>query len=192
MINPGDRRVQAERVVALPQLHGPSVRGVPAAKDGFITVNSYGLVDAAGPIFAAGDATDFPVKHGGIAAQQADTAASTIAALAGARVTPEPFHPVIQGMLLTADKPLYLTARITGGRGFSSEITEIPTWSSATKYLGPYLAAHDQAADHVDTQDQEADGYRGELLAQIERRRREDERQRALFAANLRGHAQSR
>ena len=35
-------------------------------------------------------------------------------------MTPEPFHPVIHGMLLTGDKPLYLTAQITGGHGFSS------------------------------------------------------------------------
>jgi sulfide:quinone oxidoreductase len=143
--------VRAERVIALPELSGPSVRGIPAGEDGFIGVNTYGLVDGAGPVFAAGDMTDFPIKHGGIAAQQADTAASTIAALAGAQVTPEPFHPVMRGMLLTDGKPVYLTARITGGHGFSSEISDIPTWSPATKitakYLAPYLAAEDQEVD---------------------------------------------
>src|SRR6202043_1879909 len=88
---------------------------------------------------------------GGIAAQQADTAACSIAALAGASVTPEPFHPVIRGMLLTDSKPLYLTSRITGGHGFSSEVTETPSWSPlakiAAKYLAPYLDTKDQAAD---------------------------------------------
>ena len=50
-------------------------------------------------------------------------------------------------MLLTDGKPLYLTAQITGGHGFSSEITDTPTWSPpakiAAKYLAPYLEAFD-------------------------------------------------
>lgn len=104
-----------------------------------------------GPIFAAGDATEFAVKHGGIAAQQADSAASSIAALAGAPVTPDTFLPVIRGMLLADGKPLYLTSRITGGHGFGSEVTEAPAWSPpakiAAKYLPPYLDTQDQAAD---------------------------------------------
>jgi sulfide:quinone oxidoreductase len=151
VINPGDRRIEVDRVIALPELYGPSVRGLPAGENGFIRVNPYGQVPGTGPIFAAGDATEFAVKHGGIAAQQADCAASSIAALAGARVTPDPFQPVIQGMLLTDGKPLYLTSRITGGHGFSSEVTETPAWSPpakiAAKYLAPYLDTQDQEAD---------------------------------------------
>jgi sulfide:quinone oxidoreductase len=100
------------------------------------------LVDAE-HIYAAGDATEFAVKFGGIAAQQADALAEAIAAEAGADVTPEPFHPVIHGILLTGERPRYLTARITGGQGFSSEISDTPTWSPvakiAAKYLAPYL-----------------------------------------------------
>jgi sulfide:quinone oxidoreductase len=69
--------------------------------------------------------------------------AEAIAALAGAPLTPEPFHPVIRGMLLTDEEPLYLTARITGGQGFSSEVSDEPLWSPpgkiSTKYLSPYL-----------------------------------------------------
>jgi hypothetical protein len=48
------------------------------------------------------------LKNGGIAAQQADTAAQAIAALAGVTLEPKPFHPVIRGILLTGDKPRYL------------------------------------------------------------------------------------
>ena len=47
-------------------------------------------------IFAAGDATDQPVKQGGLATQQADAAAELIAAEAGARVTPQPFRRVLR------------------------------------------------------------------------------------------------
>ncbi len=149
VINHGDRALQVDRVVALPQLEGPAIRGIPLGDHGFIHVDPSGLVPDCGPIYAAGDATEFPVKHGGIAAQQADTAARSIAVLAGAPVTPEPFDPVIRGVLLTGGKPVYISARITGGEGFSSEITDAPTWSPPAKiaatYLAPYLDSHGQA-----------------------------------------------
>ncbi|HEY2161324.1 MAG TPA: hypothetical protein VGH24_08460, partial [Solirubrobacteraceae bacterium] len=100
-------------------------------------------------VYAACDATDFAVKLGAIAAQQADTAAEAIAALAGAQVEPKPFHPTVHAILLGGEKPLYLSAQITGGHGSSSEISETPTWSPVSKisarYLAPYLDARDRA-----------------------------------------------
>ncbi len=99
-------------------------------------------------VYAAGDATDFPVKYGGIAAQQADVVAQSIAALAGAEVTVELFHPVIHGMLLTDGEPVYLTAEIAGDRGFNSKVSDTPTWSPPKKivarYLAPYLDGLDR------------------------------------------------
>jgi len=152
-INPGDRHLRVDRVIALPELYGPGVRGIPLSEHGFIRVDQYGRMLEGGPIYAAGDAIDFAVKHGGLASQQADVAAESIAALAGAPVTPKPFHPVIHGMLLTGDKPVYLTAKITGGHGFSSELSDTPTWSPpmkvAAKYLAPYLDALDHAASQT-------------------------------------------
>ncbi len=149
VVNPGDRRLLCDRVVALPELYGPPVRGIPLGEHGFIRVDPYGQVPGVGPIYAAGDAVDFAVKHGGLASQQADAAAQSIAALAGAPLTPEPFQPVIRGMLLTGEKPLYITAHLTGGHGFSSELTDAPTWSPpskiAAKYLAPYLDGLDRA-----------------------------------------------
>ncbi len=102
-------------------------------------------------VYAAGDATDFAIKYGGIAAQQADTAAQAIAALAGVAVAPEPFEPVIHGVMLTGGEPRYLSAQVTGGHGISSELTIEPTFSPpakiAAKYLAPYLAQLDRSAD---------------------------------------------
>ncbi len=148
VINPGDRHLHVDRVIALPELYGPSVRGIPLSEHGFLRVDIHGHVLDVKHIYAAGDATEFPVKHGGVGSQQADAVAESIAALAGAPVSAEPFHPVIRGMLLTGDKPLYLTARITGGHGFSSEVTNTPTWDPpskvASKYLAPYLDAQDR------------------------------------------------
>ena len=147
-VNPGDRRLRVDRAIALPELYGPGVRGIPLGEHGFIRVNSHGRVPGMERVYAAGDATDFPVKHGGLASQQADVVALSIAALAGAPVAPEPFRPVIRGMLLTGDAPRYLTARLTGGHGFSSEMTDTPTWTPpskvASQYLAPYLDGLDR------------------------------------------------
>jgi sulfide:quinone oxidoreductase len=150
-INPGDRRLKVDRVVALPELGGPAVRGIPLGEAGFIRVDQHGHIrDLDAPIFAAGDAIDFPIKQGGLGCQQADAAAEAIAALAGAPVTPAPFRPVMQAKLLTADEPLYLSAQISGGQGFSSHVSSTPSWSPpskiAARYLAPYLDKLDRAA----------------------------------------------
>jgi sulfide:quinone oxidoreductase len=150
VINPGDQHLKVDRVIALPELYGPSLRGIPLSEHGFLRVTPYGQVLDVERVYAAGDATEFAIKHGGVGSQQADAVAESIAALAGAPVKPEPFHPVIRGMLLTDEAPLYLTARITGGQGFSSVVSEEPLWSPpskiATKYLSPYLDRVDHAA----------------------------------------------
>jgi len=151
VISPGDRHLRVDRVVALPELHGPSVRGIPLGDHGFIRVDPHGRVPHAEDVYAAGDATDFPIKHGGLAAQQADVAAQSIAAQAGAPVTPERFDPVIHGMLLTDGKPRYLSAHITGGHGFSSEISDTPTWSPPGKIVARYLAPYLDSLDHERT-----------------------------------------
>jgi sulfide:quinone oxidoreductase len=150
-VHPGSRTLHVDRVVALPLLSGPSAPGVPGdATGGFIPVDPYCRVRDLDNVYAAGDATDFAVKHGGVAAQQADTAAESIAAQAGAPVSPHKFNPVIHGMLLGGEKPLYLSAHVTGGHGSSSEVSESPTWSPdakiAAKHLAPYLDSRDRAA----------------------------------------------
>ncbi len=150
-INPGSRQLDFDRVLALPELVGPSVPGVPGgAQGGFIPVDVRCKVPGIERVYAAGDATDFAIKHGGIAAQQADVAAQAIAALAGIAAEPEPFRPMIRGILLTGAKPLYLSAHVTGGHGSSSEITDVPTSPPATKiaakHLAPYLAQFDRVA----------------------------------------------
>jgi sulfide:quinone oxidoreductase len=148
-LHPGGRTLSFERIVALPELFGPSTPGVPkGSSGGFIPIDAHCQVRGLERVWAAGDATDFAVKHGGIAAQQADTAAQQIAALAGAPVRPKPFHPIIRAVLISLDKPKYLSAHITGGHGSSSEIGDTPNWSAAgkidAKYLAPFLEQHDR------------------------------------------------
>ncbi len=154
VINPGGRHLEVDRIVALPELGGPGVRGIPLGENGFIPVDQHGHVrDLDSPVFAAGDAVDFPIKQGGLGCQQADAAAESIAALAGSAVAPEPFHPVIRAKLLTDGDPLYLSAQLTGGHGFSSHVSKTPSWSPPSKitarYLAPYLDKLDRAADRA-------------------------------------------
>ena len=144
--HPGGRRTHVDRVIALPELYGPSVRGIPLGEHGFLPTDPFQRVPDAGPIFAAGDATEFPIKHGGLGAQQADVAAQSIAALAGAPIEPTRFRPTIEGMLLTGGKPLQITAHIAGGQGSSAEAKvaqdgERPKISA--RYLTPVLEASD-------------------------------------------------
>src|SRR5215211_4014013 len=64
-VSPGDRSVAVDRIVTEPRLAGPSLRGIPARRNGFIHTDAHGRVPGLDDVFAAGDATTFPVKQGG-------------------------------------------------------------------------------------------------------------------------------
>ena len=117
ILEPGHERLEAGAVIALPELNGPNLAGLAADERGFIPIDEHARVAGTEDIYAAGDGTNFPVKHGGLGAQQADAAAQHIAARAGADIEPQPFHPVIRGKLITGDESLNLQADIGGGGG---------------------------------------------------------------------------
>ncbi|HKD32552.1 MAG TPA: FAD-dependent oxidoreductase [Gaiellaceae bacterium] len=129
--------IEAERVIALPRLEGPWVEGLPCDRHGFLPIDDYCRVGGEPDVFAAGDATQLPLKQGGIAAQQADTAAAGIAKLAGAPVELEPFRPVLRGLLMTGMAPRYLRGE-PGGK--SSAIDTEALWWPAAKIVGKHLA----------------------------------------------------
>ena len=140
---PGARTLAASRIVALPDVFGPAVRGLPVGEHGFVPIDNACRVRGVEHVWAAGDATDFDVKFGGLAAQQADLAAASIAALAGASVPELDEPPEIRAILLTGREPRYLRARFVAGTGFDGELTTEPTWQPVAKinarYLTPYL-----------------------------------------------------
>jgi sulfide:quinone oxidoreductase len=88
------------------------------------------------------------VKQGGLACQQADAAAESIAAQAGVSIEPSPFKPVLRGKLLTGSKPLYLRNDISGTAGDDSTSSGLTLWwppgKVAGAYLAPYLAMREQ------------------------------------------------
>jgi sulfide:quinone oxidoreductase len=137
-----DGGMEADEVVALPALRGPALLGLPHDEDGFVPVDEHCLVHGSTNVYAAGDTTSFPLKHGGIAAEQADAAAEAIAARVGARITPRPFRPVLRGQLLTPEGPRFLSARITRGPAIQSEVDVEPLWWPAAKIPGRYIGRY--------------------------------------------------
>jgi sulfide:quinone oxidoreductase len=136
--------IEVDRAVALPAMRGPGIRGVPQTVGGFIATDRHGRVLGADDLYAAGDGTAFPVKQGGLAAQQADAAAETIAAAAGVDLDPKPFAPVLRGLLLTGSEPHYLRHDLTRPES-PTETAERSLWwppaKVAARNLTPYLAA---------------------------------------------------
>jgi sulfide:quinone oxidoreductase len=132
--------IAADRVVTLPRLDGPAIPGIRHTSSGFVRTDASGLVAGCTDVYAAGDATAFPVMQGGLAAQQADAVAEAIAARAGAPVTPKPFRPILRGLLLTGQADRYLRAEIAGGSGSSSIVDTQPLWWPPGKIVGRYLA----------------------------------------------------
>ncbi len=138
--------IPADWVLTLPRLSGRIIDGVPHDKDGFVPTDGFGRVVGVHSIYAAGDMTAFPIKQGGIAAQQADAAAEAIAAEAGADIVPKPFKAVLRGLLLTGGRPAFLRAEIGRRNNEPSMVTEEPLWwpagKIAARYLAPYLAEY--------------------------------------------------
>ena len=153
----GGELMRADAVVALPELVGPGIVGLPHDEAGFVPVDEHGRVRGCPDVFAAGDVTDHPVKHGGLAAQQADAVAEAIAARVGAIVDPAPFRPVLRGLLLTGDAPLYLRAELSPGGELANRALSTagavspgalwwPPGKIAGRYLTPFVAAGGTAA----------------------------------------------
>jgi sulfide:quinone oxidoreductase len=160
----GGERIEADRVVALPRLEGPGLPGLPHDGSGFVTVDEHQRVRGHDAVFAAGDVADFPVKQGGLAAQQADAAAEAIAAAAGADVDPRPFTPVLRGLLLTGLTPRFLRSEL--GRHETELDTEALWWPPA-KIVGRYLAPFLAAQMHVSTSPPRSEGV--EIDVELER-----------------------
>ena len=144
--------IAADACIALPALRGPAITGLPADTRGFLPVDPHGAVRGVLYVRAAGDATSFPIKQGGLACQQADAVAAAIAADLGAVESAPPFRPVLRGLMLTGGAPLYLRAELDSegavtrheGQRLLGEVSTRALWwppgKVAGRYLAPYLA----------------------------------------------------
>jgi sulfide:quinone oxidoreductase len=149
VLQPSNIVLESDRIISLPSISGPNIRGIPGfAQDRFLHVDEYcRVLGTQGRIFAAGDATDLPVKQGGVGAQQADVAAAGIAHLAGVAPPAERLRAQINATLLTGDASLYLSAYLIDGQGWQASFYDQPPWPAEQKViaeeLGPYIRTLD-------------------------------------------------
>jgi len=135
--------LEAMGFVALPTLEVGPIPDLPQRNGGFVQTDSRMQVAGLESVWAAGDVTWFPVKQGGLAAQQADAAARAVAAAAGAHVPVEPFQPVLRAALITGGTPDFMRTDLPDRESGSASIGRGLWWPPtkvAGKYLGPYIA----------------------------------------------------
>jgi sulfide:quinone oxidoreductase len=142
--------IKADRVVATPQLRGQSITGVPGGKWGFVPTDRLGRVKDLPDVYAAGDMTTFPIKQGGLAAQQADRVARTIAAAAGPTSEEAQDAHVLKARLLGGERPLFLRTELDpSGQPISASLeqTETDEAAGSTRVFGRYLAPYLEALE---------------------------------------------
>jgi sulfide:quinone oxidoreductase len=89
-------------------------------------------------VYAAGDMTTYPVKQGGLAAQQADAVAAQIAAEVGAPIEASAPMPVLRAVFATPDGPLYIRMALDGAR--HATLSPTPLWDPPTKVAARFLS----------------------------------------------------
>jgi sulfide:quinone oxidoreductase len=131
VMQPAGRRLEVDRVLALPGLRGRPIAGIPADADGFVEVDEHGRVLGLDRVWAAGDGTAFALKSGGFAAEQADVAAQDIAAVAGADVETRSFDPSAREQFAGLPAGPFLKAWLAEGdeEGLTTGLpaTDVPT-----------------------------------------------------------------
>lgn len=139
--------IAADRVVAAPQLRATRIPGLPASWWGFVPTDSCGRVEGLTDVYAAGDMTTFPIKQGGLAAQQADRIAHTIAGNLNAPVKELQTAHVLRARLLAGERTLVLRTELDALGEPTSAVLEhvdknLPVSSPKVfgRYLTPYLA----------------------------------------------------
>ena len=140
--------IAADRVLALAAPSPRAPIGVPTDR-GFVPVDEYGRVAGLDGVYAAGDVTARPLKQGGLAAQQGDAVAQSIAAEMGVIEQPRPYRPVIRGLLLVGGPPLYLRAALREHDSTTlepvpgaSRASRKPLWWPPAKVAAGYLAPY--------------------------------------------------
>ncbi len=138
----GGRELDVEIAVAVARLAGPAIPGLPSDEEGFVAVDELGRVPGAEDVFAAGDATAFPLKQGGLATQQADAIAELLAVGLGAAVPRRPFRPVLRAVLYGGRERHYLQAELGERLQETSTASSEPLWPESTKVVGHHLSGY--------------------------------------------------
>ena len=140
-----DAPIEADRVITVPQLRVNRISGVPGSWWGFVPTDSFGRVEGLSEVYAAGDMTTYPIKQGGLATQQADRVAHTIAASLGAPVKQLRSSHILRARLLGGEHPLLLRAELDWqGRPIRGavEVGEADGAVDGSKVFGRYLTPY--------------------------------------------------
>jgi sulfide:quinone oxidoreductase len=147
LLGSGDS-LDADCVVAAPELRGPRITGVPTDCWGFITTDAFGGVTGLPDVYAAGDMTSFPIKQGGLAAQQADLIAQRIASENGAAVKEPRAQHVLRARLTGGPHPIFLRTELDElGRPTTANLQRQSfedggSFTSLEKVFGRYLTPY--------------------------------------------------
>jgi sulfide:quinone oxidoreductase len=148
--------LRADRVVAATQLRAEPITGVPASPWGFVATDALGRVADLADVYAAGDMTTSAIKQGGLATQQTDRIAHTIAKKIGIDVGEFRAARVLSARLLSGERPIFLRTELEeDGRPtkatFEQTDTDEPASSSKVfgRYLTPYLDTREPLASWV-------------------------------------------
>lgn len=141
-LRPGGEEIECDRVVTLPRLRGHAFKSLPHDENGFLPIDTHGRVSGVEDVYAAGDGTNFPVKQGGIACQQADAVAEVIAKSAGASLEPRSFRPVLRGQLITGRESRFMRTDLSGREGHVAQTSPETLWWPPSKVAGRYLAPY--------------------------------------------------
>ena len=101
LADPGGRRIPVDRIVACRHSSGGPSRACPPRATGSSPSTPTVASRPARTSMPRATSPSFPIKQGGLATQQADAVAEAIAAGRGSR-RPEPFRPVLRGLLSPA------------------------------------------------------------------------------------------
>jgi sulfide:quinone oxidoreductase len=148
----GGRALDVELAIAMVRVAGPRIHGLPSDDDGFVLVDERCRVAGLEKVYAAGDATTFPIKQGGLATQQADLIAEHIAVELGRDVEPSSYRPVLRAVLYGGREKRYLLAELGDAVHETSEASESPLWPESSKLVGRYLAPYLDALDEPTAQ----------------------------------------
>ena len=132
-------------MVALPRVLGRRIEGVPRDDEDFIPIDEHARVEGMAHVYAAGDVANFPVKHGGLAAQQADAAAEAMLAELGLPIVAASVRPGHPGRPLHRRRAGLPAGAADAGRAAApSDPRAYSLWwppsKIAGRHLSPYLA----------------------------------------------------
>jgi sulfide:quinone oxidoreductase len=145
----GGRELGVDLAIAMVRLGGPRIYGLPSDDDGFVPVDKLGRVIGVEAVYAAGDATTYPIKQGGLATQQADAIAELLAVELGSDVEPGQFRPVLRAVLFGGREKRYLQAELGDALHETSTVSSDPLWPESSKLVGRYLAPYLDSLDEV-------------------------------------------